>query len=92
MIVKVLKQSVASSCGTLCFCVLCLTFNDNVFGCPLLVEGGEAAMLTDTDNMLSEVKVLCIKAEQAEPQLPHSLSVLPILRPATRLQVEEDEI
>lgn len=38
-------------------------FNDYVFGCPLLVEGGEAGMLSDTDNMLSEVKVLSVKAE-----------------------------
>lgn len=76
----------------LCFCVLCLTFNDNVFGRPLLIEGGEAGMLTDTDNMLSEVKVLCIKAEQAEPQLPHRLRVLPTLWPVTGLQVEEDKI
>lgn len=58
-------------------------FNDDVFGRPLLVEGGEAGMLTDTDNMLSEVKVLSVEAEQAEPQLPHRLSVLPVLWPAT---------
>lgn len=58
-------------------------FNDNVFGCPLLVEGGETAMLPDTHNMLSEVKVLSIKSEQAEPQLPHRLSVPPVLWPAT---------
>lgn len=69
-----------------------LTFNDNVFRRPLLVEGGEAAVLTDTDNMLSEVEVLCIKAEQAEPQIPHRFSVGPILRPATGLWVEEDKI
>lgn len=48
-----------------------LTFNDNVFGCPLLVEGGEAAVLADADDVLSEVKVLGVKAKQAEPQLPH---------------------
>lgn len=64
-----------------------LTFNDDVFGRPLLVESGEAAVLTDTHNMLPEVKVLGIKAEQAEPQLPHRLHVHPILRPATGLQV-----
>ena len=69
-----------------------LTFNDNVLGRPLLVECSEAAVLTDTDNMLSEVEVLCIKAEQAEPQLPHRLSVLPVLWPATGLHVEEDKI
>lgn len=61
------------------------TFNDNVFRRPLLVEGGEAAMLADTHNMFSEVKVLGIKAQQAEPQLPHWLSVLPVLWPATGL-------
>lgn len=48
-------------------------------------------MLTDTDNMLSEVKVLSVEAEQAEPQLPHRLSVLPILWPATGLQVDKDK-
>lgn len=65
------------------------TFNDDVFRRPLLVEGGEAAMLADTHNMLSEVKVLGIKAQQAEPQLPHRLSVLPILWPATGLHRKE---
>lgn len=48
-------------------------------------------MLTDADNMLSEVKVLGVEAEQAEPQLPHRLSVLPGMWPATGLQVEEDK-
>lgn len=50
-----------------------LTFNNDVFGRPLLVEGGEAAVLTETDDVLSEVKVLGVKAEQAEPQLAHAL-------------------
>lgn len=49
-------------------------------------------MLTDTDNMLSEVKILSVEAEQAEPQLAHCLSVLPVLWPATWLQVEEDNM
>lgn len=49
-------------------------------------------MLTDTDNVLSEVKILSVEAEQAEPQLAHHLSVLPVLWPATWLQVEEDKI
>ena len=74
-----------------CYCVLLhlhtLTFNDDVFGRPLLVEGGEPAVLTDTDDMLSEVKVLCVKAEQAEPQVSHRLCVPPVLGPATGLQV-----
>lgn len=69
-----------------------LTFNDNVLGRPLLVEGREAVVQTETDDMLSEVKVLGIKAEQAEPQLPHRLSVLPALWPETGLQVEDDKI
>lgn len=47
-------------------------------------------MLTDTDNMLSEVKILSVEAEQAEPQLAHCLSVLPVLWPATWLQVEDN--
>lgn len=77
--------------GTCVSCVRCkLTFNDNVLGCPLLVEGGEARLLTDADNMLPKIKVFSVEAEQAEPQLPHRLSVLLILWPATGLQVEED--
>lgn len=59
-------------------------FNNDVFGRPLLVEGGEAAVLTDADNMLPEVKVLSVEAKQAEPQLPHRLCVCPELGPATR--------
>lgn len=67
----------------------CLAFDDNVFRRPLLVKCGEPAMLTDTHNVLSEVKVLSIKAQQAEPQLPHRLSVLPIVWPTTGLHRKE---
>lgn len=66
-----------------------LTFNDNVLGCPLLVEGGEAGLLTDADNMLFEVKVLSVEPKKTKPQLPHCLSVDPKLWPATGLQVEK---
>lgn len=54
-----------------------LTFNDNVFRRPLLVEGGEAGVLADTHHVLSEVKLLRVKAQQTEPQLSHRLGVLP---------------
>lgn len=45
-------------------------------------------MLTDADDMLSEVKVLGVEAEQAEPQLANGLCVCPKLGPATGLQEE----
>ena len=68
-----------------------LTLNDNVFGCPLLVKGGEPSMLSDTHDMLFEVKILGVEAEETQPQLPHRLCVFPILWPVTRLQVETDD-
>lgn len=51
-------------------------------------------MLSNTHNMLSEIKVLGVKAEQAKPQFPHCLGVLSILRPATGLQasVNKDHV
>lgn len=67
-----------------------MTFNHNVFGSPLLVEGGEASVLSNADNMLSEIKVLGVKAEEAEPQVAHSLCVLPKRWPTTGLQVVKE--
>lgn len=65
-----------------------LTFNDDVFRRPLFVEGGEADVLADTHHVLSEVKLLRVKAQQTEPQLPHRLSVLPHLWPTAGLNTD----
>lgn len=65
-----------------------LTFNDDVFRRPLFVEGGEAGVLADTHHVLSEVKLLRVKAQQTEPQLPHRLSVLPHLWPTAGLNTD----
>lgn len=73
-------QAVASGCK--------LTFNDNVFRRPLFVEGGEAGVLADTHHVLSEVKLLRVKAQQTKPQLPHCLSILPHLRPTAGLNTD----
>lgn len=68
-----------------------ITFNDDIFGRPLFAEGGEAGSLSNADDVLLEVKVLGVKAEQAEPKLPNALRVLPMLWPVTGLQEEEDD-
>lgn len=65
-----------------------LTFNDDVFRRPLFVEGGEAGVLADTHHVLSEVKLLGVKAQQTEPQLPHRLSVPAHLWPAAGLNTD----
>lgn len=65
-----------------------LTFNDDVLGRPLLVEGGEAGVLADAHHVLPEVKLLCVEAQQAEPQLPHRLRVPAHLWPAAALDVD----
>lgn len=65
-----------------------LTFNDDVFRRPLFVEGGEAGMLADTHHVLSEVKLLRVKAQQTEPQLPHRLCVPAHLWPTARLNMD----
>lgn len=62
-----------------------LALNDDVLGGPLLVEGGEAAMLADAHDMLPEVKLLGVEAQQAEPQLPDRLRVLSVMWPSTGL-------
>lgn len=65
-----------------------LTFNDDVFRRPLLVEGGEAGVLADAHHVLPEVKLLRVEAQQPEPQLPHRLRVPPQLRPAAGLNTD----
>lgn len=62
-----------------------LTFNDDVFRGPLFVEGGKAGVLADTHHVLSEVKLLRVKAQQTEPQLPHRLRVPAHLWPTAGL-------
>lgn len=65
-----------------------LTFDDDVFGRPLLVESGEAGVLADTHHVLSEVKLLGVEAQQTEPQLPHRLGVPPQLWPTAGLNTD----
>lgn len=64
------------------------TFDDDVFGRPLLVEGGEAGMLADAHHVLPEVELLGVEAQQAEPQLPHRLRVPPCHWPAAGLDTD----
>lgn len=65
-----------------------LTFNDDVFRRPLLVESGEAGVLADTHHVLSEVKLLRVEAQQTQPQLPHRLGVAPQLWPTAGLNTD----
>lgn len=52
------------------------TFNSDALGGPLLLEGGESFPLADANDMLLKVKLLGVEPEQAQPQLPHRLTVL----------------
>lgn len=52
-----------------------LTFDGDAFAGPLLLEGGEALPLADADDVLLEVKLLGVEAQEAEPQLSHRLRV-----------------
>lgn len=52
------------------------TFNSDALGGPLLLEGGDSFPLADADDVLLKVKLLSVEPEQAQPQLPHSLTVL----------------
>lgn len=52
-----------------------LTFDGDALAGPLLLEGGEALPLADADDVLLEVKLLGVEAQQAEPQLSHRLRV-----------------
>lgn len=51
------------------------TFDGDAFAGPLLLEGGEALPLADADDVLLEVELLGVEAQQAQPQLPHRLRV-----------------
>lgn len=62
-----------------------LAFDDDVLGGPLLVKGGEAAVLADAHDVLPEVKVFGVEAQQAEPQLTDRLRVLPVMWPPAGL-------
>lgn len=51
------------------------TFDSDAFTGPLLLKGGEAFSLPDADDVLLEVKLLRVEAQEAQPQLPHRLGV-----------------
>lgn len=51
------------------------TFDGDAFTGPLLLEGGEPFSLPDADDVLLEVKLLRVEAQEAQPQLPHRLRV-----------------
>lgn len=78
------RRAAAAAAATL------LAFDDDVLGGPLLVEGGEAAVLADAHHVLPEVKVLGVEAQQAEPQLAHRLRVLPVVWPPAGLHRREE--
>lgn len=65
-----------------------LTLDGEMFGGPLLLEGGERLFSADADDRLLEVKCLCVKLQQPKPQLPHRLPVLLVLRPVFMLRNE----
>lgn len=52
-----------------------VTFNGDAFTGPLLFEGGEAFPLADADDVLLEVELLGVEAQEAQPQLAHRLRV-----------------
>lgn len=66
-----------------------LTLDGEMFGGPLLLEGGERLFSADADDRLLEVKRLCVKLQQTKPQLPHGLPVLLVLRPVFVLRNEQ---
>lgn len=47
------------------------TFDGNALAGPLLLKGCEAFPLADADDVLLEVKLLSVEAQQTQPQLPH---------------------
>lgn len=56
-----------------------VTFDGDAFTGPLLLEGGEAFPLADADDVLFEVKLFGVKAQEAQPKLSHRLCVLLLL-------------
>lgn len=55
------------------------TFDSDAFAGPLFLKGGEALPLADADDVLFEIKLLGVKAQQSQPQLAHRLGVLRLL-------------
>lgn len=51
------------------------TFDSDAFTGPLFLKGGEAFPLADADDVLFEVKLFCVKAQESQPQLSHWLRV-----------------
>lgn len=64
------------------------TFDSDAFTGPLLFEGGEAFLLADADDVLLEVELFGVEAQESQPQLAHGLRVRLQLRekPALRRQ------
>lgn len=62
------------------------TFDGDAFTGPLLLKGGEAFSLPDADDVLLEVKLLRVEAQEAQPQLPHRLRVGRRLRQESMLR------
>lgn len=65
------------------------TFDGDAFTGPLLFEGGEAFPLADADDVLLEVELLGVEAQEAQPQLSHRLGVGRRLREESVLQGAE---
>lgn len=66
------------------------TFDCDAFAGPLLLKRGEAFPLADADDVLFEVKLLGVKAEESQPQLSHRLGVRLVLREAVTLQKDAE--
>lgn len=66
-----------------------VTFNGDAFTGPLLFEGGEAFPLADADDVLLEVELLGVEAQEAQPQLAHRLRVGRRLREESVLRAAE---
>lgn len=65
------------------------TFDGDAFTGPLLFEGGEALPLADADDVLLEVELLGVEAQEAQPQLSHRLAVGRRLREESVLRAAE---
>lgn len=67
------------------------TFDGDAFTGPLLLKGREAFLLPDADDVLLKVELLCVKAQEPEPQLPHRLRVWLQLREDLVLQTGQTD-
>lgn len=65
------------------------TFDGDAFTGPLLLEGGQAFLLPDADDVLLKVEFLGVKAQESEPQLPHRLHVGLALRDGLVLHTQD---